>query len=76
MVDWQPIETAPEGVYILLGFDGPFHDSECPGVAVGKLCTDIQRYHAGGWWLTAIWAASVPFKPPVRWAPLPTEDTE
>lgn len=64
---WQPIETAPrDGTYILLGFDGPFNDSKCPGAAVGK---SVDR--GTGWWLTAIWAATMAHRDPVRWMPIP-----
>ena len=63
--EWQPIETAPrDGTYILLKFDGPFRDSECPGVAVGK------AMEPNGWWLTAIWAASIAHQNPSGWSPI------
>jgi hypothetical protein len=74
---WRPITTAPkDGSYMLLRFDGPFHDQECPGVAVGK-ALDRQP----GYWLTAIWAASTAHCQPTHWMPLPeaplspTQDT-
>lgn len=67
MAEWQPIETAPkDGTYLLLRFDGPFNDSESPGVAVGKA---IDR--DTGWWLTCIWAASTAHRRPTGWMPLP-----
>lgn len=66
MTDWQPIETAPKNRYILLRFPGPFNDSECPGVAVGK-AYDREP----GWWLTCIWAASTAHHAPVAWADFP-----
>lgn len=65
--EWQPIETAPkDGTYVLLRFEGPFHDQESPGVAVG-------RHYASGprWWLTSIWAATTANAEPTHWAPLP-----
>lgn len=66
--NWQPIDTAPkDGSYILLRFDGPFHDLESPGVAIGKAIDN-----GSGWWTTAIWASSTADKPPVAWSPLPT----
>lgn len=64
MSEWQPIESAPrDGSYMLLRFDGPFYDRECPGVAVGKP-TD------SGWWLTSIWAGSSAHRNPTHWMPL------
>ena len=65
-VEWRTIETCPrDGTYVLLHFDGPINDSESPGVSVGK------SIHGDGWWLTAIWAASVAHHQPSGWLPLP-----
>jgi hypothetical protein len=67
---WQDIATAPrDGTYILLRFDGPFHDSESPGVAIGKA---IDR--EPGWWLTCIWAASTAHTQPSAWCVIPTDN--
>lgn len=61
----QPIATAPIGEYVLFHFDGPFNDTECPGVSIGKKCAD------GRYWLTAIWASSTSHHDPVGWSPIP-----
>jgi hypothetical protein len=66
---WRGIETCPVNEYVLFRFEGPFHDSECPGVSVGKLAA------SGVFWLTAIWAGSTPHDTPVAWQPLPTAPT-
>lgn len=63
---WLPIETAPkDGTYVLLRFPGPFHDSECPGVAIGR-----HYINRNSWWLTCIWASSVAHQQPTHWQPL------
>lgn len=63
---WQDISTAPkDGSYMLLRFEGPFHDSEFPGCAVGKA---IDR--EPGFWLTAGWGGAVADRQPTGWAPL------
>jgi hypothetical protein len=64
-MEWQDVETCPVNEYVLFGFDGPFQNRECPGVAVGKLYSD------GTIWLTAIWAASSAHDDPVKWMRLP-----
>jgi len=65
--DWQPISTCPIDEYVLLRFEGPFHDSECPGVSVGKIEPDMMV------WLTAIWAGSTAHDDPIGWLPLSPE---
>lgn len=65
--EWRPIETAPkDGTYVLLHFPGPFHDSECPGAAVGCFSQLSSK-----WWLTAIWASTSAHHDPDGWLPLP-----
>lgn len=61
----QPIATVPVGEYVLFHFDGPFNDTECPGVSVGKKCA------GGRYWLTAIWASSTSHHDPVGWSAIP-----
>jgi len=58
--DWQPIETAPEGDYILMWVPGPSG-------------TEIRAGYYWGWWECALTVKEVK---PTHWMPLPEPPTE
>ena len=58
--DWMPIETAPEGDYILMWVPGPSG-------------TEIRAGYYWGWWECALTVKEVK---PTHWMPLPEPPTE
>ena len=58
--DWMPIETAPEGDYILMWVPGPSG-------------TEIRAGYYWGWWECALTMKEVK---PIHWMPLPEPPTE
>lgn len=69
-MDWQPIDTAPEGKRVLLWF--PWKDR----LAVGEFKLNNYQHPAPDWTSDDGEALTLMFDPPTHWMPLPQPPTE